>query len=298
MSNGNIQKNEAKALSPKAKTDAFMHEVVTRATTFQRLLPKGIDAEWYVAEVRVAVARAPKLLDCDKVSVIDALTTCAQLGLSPSGRLGSAYLIPYGSKCTLVVGYRGMVDLAYRSGEVISVGAQVVHENDTFEAHEGFELDVRHVRTEDEPGALRAVYAWAQTKGGGTLKVLMLRREVEPIKRASLAKKRQGAPPTPWETNEEEMWKKTALRRLFKVAPLSPQKAQALSRALEVEDADWEEAIDVTAEVEAPTTGTAALKNRLKASNGGERIAETANARDALPVSHPDAEPPEPGSEG
>ena len=293
-----IQKNETKALSPKAKTDAFMHEVVARATTFQRLLPKGMDPEWFVAEVRVAVARAPKLLDCDKVSVIDALTTCAQLGLSPSGRLGSAYLIPYGQKCQLVVGYRGMCDLAYRSGEIISIGAQVVHENDQFTAREGFDPQVEHERTEDEPGALRAVYCWANTRGGGLLKCLMLRREVEVIKRASLAKKRPGAPPTPWETNEEEMWKKTALRRMFKVSPLSPQKAQGLSRALEVEDEEWDNAIDVTPEPEAPVTGTAALKNHLKASNSGPRIEETVETREPLPVSHPDAEPPEPGSEG
>jgi recombination protein RecT len=287
---------QSKALSPKAKTDAFMHEVVNRKTSFQKLLPREMDPEWFVAEVRVAVARAPKLLDCDKVSVIDALTTCAQLGLSPSGRLGSAYLIPFGAKCTLVVGYRGMVDLAYRSGEVVSVGAQVVHEGDEFEATEGFDLSVRHVRTESEPGPLRAVYAWAQTKGGGTIKVLMLRREVEPIKRAALSKKRQGAPPTPWETNEEEMWKKTALRRLFKVAPLSPQKAQGLTRALEVEDAEWEDmGSDVDAATEAPKTGVEGLKRALKADNGGQRIETTIDAREAapLPMSHPDAEPPE-----
>lgn len=282
------------ALTPKAKTDAFMQEVVTRRTTFARLLPKGMDPDWFAAEVRVAVARAPRLLDCDKVSVIDALTTCAQLGLSPSGRLGSAYLIPYGQKCQLVVGYRGLVDLAYRSGEVIAVGAQVVHEGDVFEPHEGFDLTIRHVRTEDEPGALRAVYAWAHTRGGGTIKCLMLRREVEPIKRAALAKKRQGASPTPWETNEEEMWKKTCLRRMFKVSPLSPQKAQGLSKALEMEDAEFED-IPADIEVEAPATaGTAGLKKQLQART--PRVEETLEAtpeREPLPLSHPDSQPPD-----
>jgi recombination protein RecT len=286
--------------SPKAKTDAFMHEVVTRKTTFQRLLPKGMDPDWFTAEVRVAVARAPKLLECDRVSVIDALTTCAQLGLSPSGRLGSAYLIPYGQKCQLVVGYRGMCDLAYRSGEIISIGAQVVHENDVFEPNEGFDLTIRHVRTEDDPGALRAVYAWAQTRGGGTIKCLMLRREVEPIKRASLAKKRQGAPPTPWETNEEEMWKKTCLRRMFKVSPLSPQKAQGLARALEAEDAEFEDiAADVSGPDETPTTGTEGLKRQLMAGSRGERVEEAVTERpEPLPISHHDAQPPKPGAEG
>lgn len=297
-----IQKNEAKALSPKAKTDAFMHEVVNRTTSFQRLLPKGLDVEWFVAEVRVAVARAPKLLDCDRVSVIDALTTCAQLGLSPSGRLGSAYLIPYGTKCTLVIGYKGYVDLAFRSGDVVGFGAQVVHENEPFEVVEGFDLSIhKHVREVESPGALRAVYAWATLRGGYTVKVLMWAREVLAIKARSKA-----ASSGPWVTDEAEMWKKTAVRRLVKMLPLSPQKAQAFHKAQEVEDAEWDAAIDVTAEVEAPASGTAGLKARLKASNGGERIETTLDTREPAPVSHsltdPDAEPPPgvrlPGEEG
>jgi recombination protein RecT len=290
-----------KALTPKAKTDSFMMEVAKRKDSFARLLPSNLKPEWFEAEVRVAVARSPKLMDCDPVSVFDAITTCAQLGLSPSGRMGSAYLIPYGTKCTLVVGYRGMADLAYRSGEIVEIGAQVVHENDDFTAREGFDLQVEHQRTEDEPGPLRAVYAWAKTRLGGIIKVLMLRREVEPIKRAALSKKRQGSPPTPWETNEEEMWKKTALRRLFKLAPLSPQKASALTKALEVEDAQWEDiTLDVEAAPDAQATGTAALKKTLKARNAGERIEDAVTEQAApLPISHPDAEPPdEPGSEG
>jgi recombination protein RecT len=290
-----------KALTPKAKTDNFMMEVAKRKDSFARLLPSNLKPEWFEAEVRVAVARSPKLMDCDPVSVFDAITTCAQLGLSPSGRMGSAYLIPYGTRCTLVVGYRGMADLAYRSGEIVEIGAQVVHENDDFTAREGFDLQVEHQRTEDEPGPLRAVYAWAKTRLGGTIKVLMLRREVEPIKRAALSKKRQGSPPTPWETNEEEMWKKTALRRLFKLAPLSTQKASALTKALEIEDAQWEDIpMDVEAASEAPATGTAALKKTLKARNAGERIEDAVTEQAApLPISHPDAEPPdEPGSEG
>ena len=99
------------------KQSKFLQSVVSRRQTFQTLLPKGLEFDWYAGEVKVALARTPKLLECDQVSVFDALTTCAQLGLSPSGRLGSAYLIPFNGKCTLVIGYKGFVDLAYRSGE-------------------------------------------------------------------------------------------------------------------------------------------------------------------------------------
>lgn len=283
--------------SPKAKTDAFMHEVVTRKTTFQRLLPKGMDPDWFLAEVRVAVARAPGLLDCDRVSVIDALTTCAQLGLSPSGRLGSAWLIPFKTRCTLVIGYRGLIDLAYRSGEVVSIGAQVVYENEPFDVVEGFDITInKHDRDVDDPGALRAVYAWAEMRGGYKVRVLMWRREVLAIKaRAPGAAKTD----SPWHTHEPEQWKKTALRRLGKLIPLSPQKAQGLQRALEAEDAEFE---DIPADVEPeaqPASAVEGLKKTLAARNKAERIDDVVSENpQPLSISHPDAQPPEPGAEG
>ena len=276
---------QQKALTPKAKTDNFMVEVKARAQSFARLLPKGMDAEWFLGEVRVAVARAPGLLDCEPVSVFDALTTCAQLGLSPSGRLGSAYLLPFRdnrnstSRCQLVVGYKGYVDLAYRSGEVVGFGAQVVHEGEPFKVNEGFGVTIEeHSRDVEKPGPLRAVYAWAEMRGGYVVKVLMWRREVLAIKARS-----RGGSNGPWATDEAEMWKKTALRRLLKLLPLSPQKAQALHRAQEAEDAEYEDAAPLDLDVAAapPTTGTAALKNRLRAS-GGERVEETLDRRKVL----------------
>lgn len=245
----------------------FMESVSSRKQSFQSLLPKGMDAEWFTGEVKVALARTPKLLECDQMSVFDALTTCAQLGLSPSGRLGSAYLIPFNGKCTLVVGYKGLVDLAYRSGDVVGFGAQVVYEEDDFSYSEGFGLTIhQHVRCEESnPGPLRYVYAWATMRGGYTVSVLMLKREVEAIKaRAPGAKKAGG----PWDTDPAEMWKKTALRRLIKLLPLSPQKASGLHKAVDVEDAEWEDAEATEEAAKAPTKGTARLKGLAAASKG------------------------------
>jgi len=251
------------ANSPKARTNALMATLMAREQTFQGLLPEGLRASWFLGEVRVAVARTQKLVDCDIVSVVDALTTCAQLGLSPSGRLGSAYLIPYKTKCTLVIGYRGYVDLAYRSGDVASFHAEVVHEKDTFTHEEGLQPVLKHIRTEeDNPGPLRAVYAVARMKDGGLGHVVMLRREVLAIKA------RNGGSSGPWVTDEWEMWKKTAIRRLIKLLPLSPTRAKDLFRA-ESEEHAQEEALDVefSTPVEAPRGGVAAAKAALKARN-------------------------------
>lgn len=272
------------ALTPKQRTEQFMQSIINRKQSFASLLPKGLQPEWFLAEVRVAVARAPNLASCDQVSVVDALTTCAQLGLSPSGRLGSAYLIPFKDKCTLVVGYKGYLDLAYRSGEVMGMQAQVVHESDEFEWEEGLEPKLRHVRSaEENPGKMTHAYAVATMKNGHKAFVVMLAREVLRIKARSPGAKKAGGP---WDTDEAEMWKKTAVRRLLKMLPLSPQKAQALHRAQEVEDAVFED-VELMApedgEQEQPKGGMDRLQRTL--TEGAPREAlEFSQEREKVPV--------------
>lgn len=295
----------------KAKVESLMGVLLKRQQTFQELLPPDMGekrGEWFLAEVKVAAARAPKLADCSTISIVDALTTCAQLGLSPSGRLGSAYLIPYGDKCTLVIGYRGYVDLAFRSGDVEAFHAEVVRADDLFEHEEGLNPVLRHKPSEKDGGELRAVYAMAKVRGVWSYTV-MYRRQVLPIKQASLAKKRQGAPPTPWETAEEEMWKKTAIRRLIKLLPLSPTKAKWLHRAEEAER-EQEDAIDAdfTLSEDPPKSGVerakAAAQKALEAKTAGTVAAEVASSGEpsaeekAAILAGEYASSQEPGSEG
>lgn len=255
---------KAETNTPKAKMNALMVELMAREQTFQTLLPDGMRASWFLGEVRVAAARTKGLMDCTIISMVDALTTCAQLGLSPSGRLGSAYLIPFKTTCTLVIGYRGYVDLAYRSGDVQSFHAEVVYDKDTFIHEEGLQPVLEHIRTEEEnPGPLRAVYAVARMKDGGVAHVVMLRREVLAIKGRSRASESG-----PWVTDEGEMWKKTAIRRLIKLLPLSPTRAKDLFKA-EAAERDQEEALDVefSTPEESPKGGVAGAKATLQARN-------------------------------
>jgi recombination protein RecT len=267
---------------PKQKVASLMEVLGKRAQTFQELLPGGLKAAWFLAEVKVAAARVPKLADCTTISIVDALTTCAQLGLSPSGRLGSAYLIPYKDKCTLVIGYRGYVDLAYRSGDVASFHAEVVHDKDTFVHREGLAPVLEHIRTEEsEPGQLRAVYAIARMKDSSVAHVVMLRREVLAIKARS-----RSSSDGPWVTDEGEMWKKTAIRRLIKLLPLSPTRAKDLYRAEEAER-EQEEALDVDFSVEdPPRSGT----ERAKEAARKALEAKTASTVSAEAMGEPSAE--------
>ena len=75
------------------------------------------------------------------MSFIAALMNAAQLGLEPNTPLGQAYLIPYKNKgileCQFQIGYKGMIDLAYRTGQVQMIQAQIVREHDFFEYQYG-----------------------------------------------------------------------------------------------------------------------------------------------------------------
>lgn len=292
---------------PANKLDGIMATIMERKSSLQRLLPRTVDVEWYLAEVRVAFARNPDLLKCaettqGQASIFDTVTTCAQLGLSPSGRLGSAHLVPFNTSvkmgekwvkvhlCQLVVGYKGYLDLVRRTGEVTTIHAEVVYDGEPFTHREGLAPDIQHEpRRDDEPGPLRAVYAYAVMKDGFKQHTVLYRPDIARIRSSA-----RGADndKSPWKTAEAEMWKKSAVRRLVKMLPLSPEKAKAVVRAQESEDAEWEVAPD--AEVFAPaaqaTTRTQSVKNRLTA---GEPRQTLEQSREALPMSHPDAEPPE-----
>lgn len=105
-----------------------------------KALPSVMTPERFARIVTTAVTNNPKLAQCTPQSFVGAMLNSAQLGLEPNTSLGQAYLIPYGNKCQFQIGYRGLLDLAFRTGEVKSITAEVVKENDTFEYELGLSL--------------------------------------------------------------------------------------------------------------------------------------------------------------
>jgi recombinational DNA repair protein RecT len=134
-----------------------------------------------------------------------------------------------------------MISLARRSGEIVSIGAYPVHERDEFHFEYGLDPTIRHVpaMTED-PGALTYVYAVAKLKDGGTQFEIMSRAQIDAIMRRAMSNKRQ----SPWQTDYEEMARKTVIRRLWKYLPVSVEMARAAS-VMETEDADHQ-TLDIT----------------------------------------------------
>ena len=103
-------------------------------------LPKHITPAHFIRVVLTAVQRNPKLAHCTPMSFLGAVLQCAQLGLVPDGFLGQAYLIPYENRkrkppvleVQFQCGYRRLITLARRSGEISNMGADVVYEKDQF----------------------------------------------------------------------------------------------------------------------------------------------------------------------
>lgn len=189
------------------------------------VLPRHLSADRLVRVTIACINRTPALLKCTQNSLLNAVMQAAQLGLEPTGVLGSAYLVPYGTECTLIVGYRGLIDLARRSGQIESIEAHVVHENDRFTCHYGLEPKLDHEPCwSGEPGNVKAVYAIAKLKDGGKQIEVMTKPQVDAIR----AKSKAGGS-GPWKDHYEEMARKTVVRRIAKYLPLSPELADALA---------------------------------------------------------------------
>lgn len=193
-------------------------------------LPRHMTADRMIRVANTAVQRTPQLLDCEPRSLMGAVIQAAQLGLEPDGVLGHAYLIPFNNRktgrveCQFIPGYKGLIELARRSGQISTVYAAVVHANDEWNFSFGLEPTLTHRPTPGDPGEVVAAYAVARLRDGGAQFEWMWKREIEAV-RASSRSGNSG----PWVTHWEEMAKKTALRRLAKLLPTSPELARAVA---------------------------------------------------------------------
>ncbi|MGY2052922.1 recombinase RecT [Methylobacterium sp. JK268] len=178
-------------------------------------LPPHIPAERFVRVVLTAVQGDAALLEADRKSLFEAAMKAAQDGLLPDKREGA--LVIFKNRVQWMPMIAGILKKVRNSGELISVAAHVVYENDRFAYVLGDEERIEHEPKLDGPrGAARAVYAIARTKDGGIYREVMSLEEVEKVRKVSRA-----ANDGPWVTWWEEMARKTVLRRLSKRLPMS-----------------------------------------------------------------------------
>lgn len=207
-------------------------------------LPPAMKArgeERYIRLLLSEMTRTPMLLECLRTpagenSVRDAVHHMAQLGLEP-GPLGHCYLLPFrdtrkqATLCTFILGYRGMIELAWRSGLIQSIQARVVYEGDIFDHAYGLQDKLVHI-----PGSssvpfnervLVKAYAVAKFSNGGHDFVVLDRGEVNFYRSKSRAASEAYSP---WSQFEASMWRKTAIRRLGPELPLTAEAANEFAR--------------------------------------------------------------------
>ena len=262
---------------------------------------KFMTPEAMVRLVMVATSKTPKLLECTPQSIMRCLMDAAQLKIQPGGVMGRGYLVPRwnkktgGNEACFDPGWRGLVDIARRSGQIQSISAHVVYHNDEFRCEYGTDESIKHVPCLDaDPGPIIGAYAVAKFKDGSTQVEILSKRDLDKIQAVSQSKT------GPWGDWEDEMSRKSAVRRLCKYLPFSDE----MDRAIEASDratgtADF--TIDTQGEdVQEPVQEAKALAEPARTISLAEQLA-AAKAQEetaSRPISNSEPEEREPGSEG
>lgn len=241
MANNGMIQNANSALQQKEKPKSIQDYITAMAPGIKAALPSVMTPERFTRIAMSAVSGNKKLQQCDPASFLGAMMTAAQLGLEPNTPLGQAYLIPYGNQCQFQLGYKGLIDLAYRSGQVSIVQAHTVYANDTFEYELGLEPKLRHIPATGQRGDPVYYYAMFRTKDGGYGFYVMSKEDVT----AHAKKYSQSYSKGPWQTNFDEMAKKTVLKRALKYAPLKSDFVKALSNDETIKDKLAEDMADI-----------------------------------------------------
>lgn len=211
----------------------------------KRALPKLISAERFTRMALSALNTTPKLLECTQMSFLTALMNAAQLGLEPNTPLCQAYLIPYNNhgrlECQFQIGYRGMIDLVYRSGNVQFIDAQAVFDHDEFDYELGLNANLYHKPTLGERGNVKAFYAVYKTINGGFRFEVMGKGYMDQY--AEKYSKSYEKESSPWKQNYEAMAKKTCIKQLLKYAPMTAELQRAISMD---ESVKYELAVDMS----------------------------------------------------
>lgn len=216
-----------KDMKPK---DAIAYLLKSKQGEIAKMLPKHLNAERLMKVAQIAATTTPALARCDVPSLVGAIAQCAQMGLEPNTVLGHAYLVPFNTKrkdadgrerwvnsVQVIIGYKGLIDLARRSGQIVSIAAHEVCQADEFELVYGLDEKLVHKPSLGERGQIIGFYAVAKLVGGGYAFEFMSLHQTKEIMSATQSKGGYG----PWKDHFTEMGRKTVIRRLAKYLPLS-----------------------------------------------------------------------------
>jgi recombination protein RecT len=246
-----ITKTQFNPLAPIGSAGGLKSLLEAQKNGISAMLPRHITPERLFKTMLVAANRNPDLLKCTQASLLETINRAAELGLDLSGTLGEAYPVPFNNKvkvngaeqwmsqCQLIIGYRGYEKLAWQSGEVSSIDAEVVCENDTFRFKKGSEVVVEWTPClTGKRGNAIGAYCCVTMKNGGRIARFLVKDDIEKIRNSSKSKDSPA-----WRNWWDEMARKCVIKRTLKDAPLSTEK---LAKAMEIEhEADLLDVLDV-----------------------------------------------------
>jgi recombination protein RecT len=248
---------------------------------FKQLLPAGMINKFMAVSASMFRIN-PALLDCSADSIMDALMKSAQLGVLPDGIRG--YLIPYKTTATFQIGYKGLMELALRSGKVSKIFSQTVHENDYFEYALGLADKLEHRPAIGDRGKMIGAYAYAALTDGGTVQDYMSIAELERIRDRSPA-----GEDGPWVTDTSEMYRKTVTKRLCKYLPM----AENLMTAAAMDDIAEADSDGVVIAPTVAITRKSGMKKLKSAVVAQGKPAEREPGDDDVPLPEPEPTPVE-----
>lgn len=141
--------------------------------------------EFYVSAVN-AIKETPKLLQCDPRTLFGAILLSAECGLRFNTPEQLAFILPYGKVAKFQIGYKGLVEMMYRSPRVSSIYAEVVYEKDTFDYGYGLNPFLNHIpyRQKDR-GGIDCVYAVCKLKDAEPIFTVVEKHILDEIKKFS-----------------------------------------------------------------------------------------------------------------
>lgn len=227
--------------------------------TMLTALPKHITPDRLIRVALNCIRKTPKLLDCTPESLFGAIIEASALGLEPNGVLGHAYLVPYKTECTLIPGYKGLIDLCRRSSTISTLTAEVVYKGDKFAYQLGDDPFIKHIPNDEDvkrhEKPITHVYVVVQLRDGGVQRKVWSRAMVDAHKEqysqgwrwAERGDKGKGGgkKDSPWHTNWPAMAKKTLIRDMVNRGeiPVSVE-IQNLAMREELYESDRNRAVD------------------------------------------------------
>ena len=223
----------AKTIKPKTpgtfdglKSDGVQSILNQMLPAIRKALPKHITPERMLQMATVYIVQNPQIAKCSQSSIVGAIMQCSILGFKPVSALGQVYFVPYGKHVQFQIGYRGHIDLARRSGQLIDIYAEVVREGDLFEQKKGLHRDLIHEPGDDPDAPITHAYAVAKYKDGGYNFIVLNKKEIEKLRMRNAM---QGAAPKgAWLTDYDAMAKAKAIKQLERYMPKSEEYEKAV----------------------------------------------------------------------